>query len=194
MELTGTNRPTQHTHARHTRASKRASAHARASISARESERQARESERQARESMPRTTPTGVGVHYTVHDQPPPHTLVRTTPVRTRGRGTHENRTRGTHPRHHPQGGGPWARPYQARPGGHSGGATPGPIPNPEAKTPSADGTAPARVRKSRTPPGHHNTTTQEVPRSERVHMTRTCSRQVPHCIVFSLTRGGAVR
>lgn len=37
--------------------------------------------------------------------------------------------------------------------GGHSGGATPGPIPNPEAKTPSADGTAPARVWESRTPP-----------------------------------------
>src|SRR5665647_479050 len=37
--------------------------------------------------------------------------------------------------------------------GGHSGGETPGPIPNPEAKPSSADGTAPARVWESRTPP-----------------------------------------
>ncbi len=42
--------------------------------------------------------------------------------------------------------------------GGHSGGETPGPIPNPEAKPSSADGTAPARVWESRTPP---NTTPQ---------------------------------
>ena len=71
MELTGTNRPTQHTH------------------------EQASESERQARESTPRTTPhaRGVGVHYTVHDQPPPHTLVRTTPVHERTRDTREQNT-----------------------------------------------------------------------------------------------------
>ena len=37
--------------------------------------------------------------------------------------------------------------------GGHSVGETPGPIPNPEAKTHSADGTAPGRVWESRTPP-----------------------------------------
>src|SRR5438270_9646349 len=37
--------------------------------------------------------------------------------------------------------------------GGHSGGETPGHIPNPEAKPSSADGTAPARVWESRTPP-----------------------------------------
>src|SRR3954447_11474411 len=40
--------------------------------------------------------------------------------------------------------------------GGHSAGETPGPIPNPEAKTRSADGTAPGRVWESRTPPHHH--------------------------------------
>src|SRR5438270_1460192 len=39
------------------------------------------------------------------------------------------------------------------RHGGHSGGETPGHIPNPEAKPSSADGTAPARVWESRTPP-----------------------------------------
>ena len=40
------------------------------------------------------------------------------------------------------------------RGGGHSGRDTPGPsFPNPEAKTASADGTAPARVWESRTPP-----------------------------------------
>ena len=37
--------------------------------------------------------------------------------------------------------------------GGHSGGETPGLIPNPEAKPSSADGTALVRVWESRTPP-----------------------------------------
>ena len=37
--------------------------------------------------------------------------------------------------------------------GGHSGRETPGPIPNPEAKPASADGTALARVWESRSPP-----------------------------------------
>ena len=37
--------------------------------------------------------------------------------------------------------------------GGHSCRETPGPIPNPEAKPAHADGTAPARVWESRTPP-----------------------------------------
>ena len=37
-------------------------------------------------------------------------------------------------------------------------GETPGPIPNPEAKTHSADGTAPGRVWESRTPPDIHYT------------------------------------
>ena len=41
----------------------------------------------------------------------------------------------------------------RSRLGGHSDRETPGPIPNPEAKPDSADGTAPARVRESRTPP-----------------------------------------
>lgn len=44
--------------------------------------------------------------------------------------------------------------------GGHSGGETPGHIPNPEAKPTSADGTAPARVWESRTPPDQHHTET----------------------------------
>src|SRR5262245_48544576 len=43
------------------------------------------------------------------------------------------------------------------RDGGHSGGETPGHIPNPEAKPSSADGTAPARVWESRTPPDKHS-------------------------------------
>ena len=37
--------------------------------------------------------------------------------------------------------------------GGFGGGGTPGPIPNPEAKPSSADGTALDRVWESRTPP-----------------------------------------
>ena len=169
MELTGTNRPTQHTNT---------------------STRQAHGTRhgpppRGGRPLYgPRPTPTThAGPHHTVHE--------RAWDTREQNTGHAHHRDTTPHTR-----GATVARgsPDQARPGGHSGGATPGPIPNPEAKTPSADGTAPARVRKSRTPPGHHNTTTQEVPRSERVHMTRACSRQVPHCIVFSLTRGGAVR
>src|SRR5437588_12154077 len=45
---------------------------------------------------------------------------------------------------------------FHSRYGGHGGGDTPGPIPNPEAKPSSADGTAPARVWESRTPPDNH--------------------------------------
>ena len=37
--------------------------------------------------------------------------------------------------------------------GGYGGGETPGPVPNPEAKPSSADGTALVRVWESRTPP-----------------------------------------
>ena len=37
--------------------------------------------------------------------------------------------------------------------GGHSGRETPGPIPNPEVKPASANGTAPDRMWESRTPP-----------------------------------------
>ena len=39
--------------------------------------------------------------------------------------------------------------------GGHGQGETPGPIPNPEAKTLHGDGTAPDRVWESSTPPQH---------------------------------------
>ncbi len=42
----------------------------------------------------------------------------------------------------------------QRFPGGHGGGETPGPIPNPEAKPSSADDTALATGRESRTLPG----------------------------------------
>ena len=48
-------------------------------------------------------------------------------------------------------------RTANSRLGGHSDRETPGPIPNPEAKPDSADGTAPARVRESRTPPSTHH-------------------------------------
>lgn len=58
----------------------------------------------------------------------------------------------------HTQGGGPVKKSY----GGHSVGETPGPIPNPEAKTHSAHGTALARVWESRTPPD--NTTREDLP------------------------------
>ena len=74
------------------------------------------------------------------------------------------------HTTHHPQqrgqaGGGQTTRETRQTPtsnttpqryGGHSEGETPGPIPNPEAKPFSANGTAPARVWESRTPPNTH--------------------------------------
>jgi hypothetical protein len=41
-------------------------------------------------------------------------------------------------------------------PGGYSEGETPGPIPNPEVKLFSADGTAREASWESRTPPEHH--------------------------------------
>ena len=62
------------------------------------------------------------------------------------------------HGRHAPAANGVGHQSY----GGHSVGETPGPIPNPEAKTRSADGTAPGRVWESRTPPDH--TTRVEPP------------------------------
>ena len=42
------------------------------------------------------------------------------------------------------------------RVGGYSGGVTPGPIPNPEAKPTCADGTAPGRVWESRSLPANN--------------------------------------
>ena len=64
-----------------------------------------------------------------------------------------------TNPPHPPQGGGrpPGAAHHNPTtvPAATAGGETPGPIPNPEAKPPSANGTAPTRERKSRTPPEH---------------------------------------
>ena len=91
-------------------------------------------------------------VHYADHHQPTPHPRTKKT---RRGPEDHN------HPQHHR------ATPHKqsstrtthptTRLGGHSGEATPGPIPNPEAKTPSANGTAPARTRKSRTPPSTHH-------------------------------------
>jgi hypothetical protein len=42
--------------------------------------------------------------------------------------------------------------------GGHSGRETPGPIPNPEVKPASANGTAPDRMWESRTPPNNYDT------------------------------------
>ena len=51
--------------------------------------------------------------------------------------------------------------------GGCGGGVTPGPIPNPEAKPSSADGTALARVWESRSPPTF-NVKTEWAPASRR--------------------------
>ena len=92
-------------------------------------------------------------VHYADHHQPTPHPRNK----RRRGAG-------GPQPPTTPQSN----TPHRATPARaphtpphvsvvNSGEATPGPIPNPEAKTPSANGTAPARTRKSRTPPSTHH-------------------------------------
>ena len=48
-----------------------------------------------------------------------------------------------------------WCVPVD-RVGGYSGGVTPGPIPNPEAKPTCADGTAPGRVWESRSLPANN--------------------------------------
>jgi hypothetical protein len=57
--------------------------------------------------------------------------------------------------------------------GGHSVGETPGPIPNPEAKTHSADGTAPGRVWESRTPPDNHSRKAPRTPGGLRAFNTQ---------------------
>ncbi len=82
--------------------------------------------------------------HYTVHHQPTPKQTPTTKPTTTiiEHTANHTNHTN--------------RLADHKRLGGHSGKATPGPIPNPEAKTPSANGTAPARVWESRTPPSTH--------------------------------------
>src|SRR5690349_22348432 len=62
------------------------------------------------------------------------------------------------HPHPHPPhtgGGGTGSQRY----GGHGERETPGPIPNPEAKPLSADGTAPGTGWESRTPPDNHSRT-----------------------------------
>src|SRR5687768_2044629 len=60
--------------------------------------------------------------------------------------------------------------------GGHSVGETPGPIPNPEAKTHSADGTAPGRVWESRSPPDIHYSKAPTTPSGPSLFNT-----QPPH-------------
>ena len=52
--------------------------------------------------------------------------------------------------------------------GGVGGGGTPGPIPNPEAKPSSADGTALARVWESRSPPTFNTNDKREAPPGNR--------------------------
>ena len=63
-------------------------------------------------------------------------------------------------------------------PAATAGGETPGPIPNPEAKPPSANGTAPTRERKSRTPPEH--TPTNRPARGRRPNQAPTPTRAGP--------------
>ena len=81
--------------------------------------------------------------------------------------------------------------------GGHSGRETPGPIPNPEVKPASANGTAPDRMWESRTPPnillsmgvifgwppsllwGASGVHPEQSPRSERTWQTVVVSRAV---------------
>ena len=93
-------------------------------------------------------------VHYVVPKQQTKPVSCReqnhnyiTTPQLPRSTGTNVVTTRFPHPAAQPTGDG-----YKGY-GGHSVGETPGPIPNPEAKTHSADGTAPGRVWESRSPP-----------------------------------------
>src|SRR2546430_11562834 len=64
--------------------------------------------------------------------------------------------------------------------GGHSEGETPGHIPNPEAKPSSADGTAPARVWESRTPPNtpHRGPPPPGRPSIILIKLSLGCSRE----------------
>ena len=98
----------------------------------------------------PRTEHEPASTMQTTTNPPPPPNKRRPGPEdHNHPQPTPQSSTRTTHP--------------TTRLGGHSGEATPGPIPNPEAKTPSANGTAPARTRKSRTPPStHHPPTTHK--------------------------------
>ena len=90
-------------------------------------------------------------VHYTVHTQPNHQHTHHQRACACVGRQP-DNRITGTLT-HCPC----------SRLGGHSDRETPGPIPNPEAKPDSADGTAPARVRESRTPPSTHHRRAHEI-------------------------------
>ena len=81
------------------------------------------------------------------------------------------------------------------RGGGHSGRDTPGPFPfpNPEAKTASADGTAPARVWESRTPPpAHHKGGPATGPPFSRTH-TATRPHRPPHARPHDKVRQPAI-
>lgn len=115
-----------------------------------------------------RAQPTGTNRPTQTHPHPP-HTH-GPRPTNTREGTKHQGNTprplygpQPTHPPQPPHNTTPQQQPPQQphaphhRPlGGHSGEDTPGPIPNPEAKTPSANGTAPNQTRKSRTPPRPH--------------------------------------
>ncbi len=73
--------------------------------------------------------------------------------------------------------------------GGHSGRATPVPIPNTEVKPASADGTWGASPWESRTPPDLFLTTVvpnREVGATVVIARAMTCSWAVPRWVVFS--------
>ena len=76
-------------------------------------------------------------------------------------------------------------------PAATAGGETPGPIPNPEAKPPSANGTAPTRERKSRTPPEHTPPARAGRAPQPRVHPTR--AKPTPTPLQHNEAHGGAL-
>ena len=127
---TGTNRPTQtHPHPPHTHGQ----AHRQDPTDKREGAKHQGDTPRPLYGPQP-THPPQHNNHHTTTPQQQPHNNTTTTTTTRQP----------PHAPHH--------RPL----GGHSGEDTPGPIPNPEAKTPSANGTAPNQTRKSRTPPRPH--------------------------------------
>jgi hypothetical protein len=89
--------------------------------------------------------PTGTNRPNTCHTNPQ-HNQQTTSLLHRDGRST-RNTTNNTRPQSNPNT--PGYKSY----GGHSGRETPGPIPNPEVKPASADGTATERLWESRTPP-----------------------------------------
>ena len=105
------------------------------------------------------------------------------TPQKPNQRGIHNNKTQ------------PVKNPSRFCHGGHSERETPGPIPNPEVKPPSADGTAHASVWESKTPPDNtpnapttHQLWGRNHTPTKNHHPTGLDSREMPYKLEVRVT------